>query len=914
MDEPNQSELAVDQFVDLAMRGQAPSVAEFAAAHPELAAADIARLEKLARVLGREKPSQGVSELPFASLGAYTLISKLGAGGMGVVYLAEDARLGRRVALKIMRPELAHSRETAARFEREARSIAKLRHENIVTVFEAGSADGVPFIAMEFVHGASLDEIFARARLEHRHPPVLDLLRWIRDVARALEVAHASGLVHRDVKPSNVRVTPEGRALLLDFGLALDPESASLSRTGQVHGTLFYVSPEQVSGGKVKVDARGDVWSLGVTLYEGLTGRVPFEGDHQEEILYRILTAEPVAPRELAPDLARDVETVVLKALEKDRDRRYASAAAFAADLTAILEHRTIEARPTGTVTKVWKWSRRKPAHATAVVLASLLLIGGPAVFAFVQARHANALAVEKSEAIAQRELAESRARDLEESAKFQGEMLQQVKPQALGAHWLAELREEARAAWSAAGASGSELDAQSAEFDRLIADANVTNVAVTSLQRDVLEPAIAAAQVRFADRPKVCGMMLHGMGSTCWSLGLAELALSTQQAAFDTLRAHTPKDDRDTLAVEANLGFYLLSAGRASEGEPFMREAAEGLTRVVGAEDEGAMAARHNFGLLLRKLERYSESERVIREVLTTRRRVLGDDDPATLATLGNLGALLLLMERREEAEPIVRESYVRRRRVLGPGDESTLSTANNLGVLYKDLGRLADSELVFQEAYDSARRSLGDRHPLTSFLLSGLGELLAQNGCLADASEAFRRGYETSRVVVGPHHSDTMYALAKLASSLRQQNRRAEADALLSEAYAEICATVGETHADVRNVVYQYAILLREEGRFGEASDLFAHLADAARTAVGPLHDRTRRYTIEYLATLRLARRFAEAASALDAAVAAMPADIPMPADIAQAAVLLYTDWNRIEPSDARAQVLEQWRARAH
>ncbi|MCY2959770.1 MAG: serine/threonine-protein kinase [Planctomycetota bacterium] len=910
MSEPTPAEIAVDAYVDLLLRGSAPSLGEYVELHPELGPAERTRLEKLARTLGRGPATAAtVGALPFETLGPYRLIARLGAGGMGIVYEAEDVRLGRRVALKVVRPELAGSADTIARFEREARAVAKLRHPSIVTVYEAGSDHGVPYLAMEFVRGSSLDEIYAEARRAHGRTPTKDLLRWTRDTARALAAAHAAGIVHRDVKPSNVRITPEGQALLLDFGLALDPDSASISRSGQLHGTLYYVSPEQVAGNATRVDARTDVWSLGVMLYEGLTGRVPFEGQHSQEILYRILSSEPVAPRALAPELSRDLETVVLTALEKDRERRYASAAAFADDLDALLEGRPIHARPSGVITKAWKWSRRRPAHATAAVLAFALVVGGPALYALVQQRNAQALGAEKRVAVEQRELAEARARDLEQLSLFQGRVLTRVEPKQIGLHVLDELRREASLAW--ANEPGADAAANARDFERILGGANLANVAVNALQRDVLEPAIDAAQVEFGDRPRVHGTLLHSIADTCWTLGLPELALSTEERALEILRGVARDDDRDVLSARANFGWYLYSTGKAEEAEPHLRAAATDFPRVAGPDDPKSLGARQNWALFLRAAGSDDEAEAMLVDVLERRRRVLGDEHPDTQGSVANLGAMYVARNRRAEAMPLLAEAYSFRRRTLGPGAEATLSTANNLGILYRDSGRLADAEIVLQDASEAASEHLGDRHPLTGFLLGSWAEVLVESGCPDWAEPVFHRSIDASTQAVGAHHANTLYSVAKLGSLLRRAGRYTEAEQVLGDTFRAASAELGETHADVRLLAAQWAALLIDEGRGGEAATLIARLRDAARSAVGPTHERTQRYTGDLARTLASGGAIDEAVEEVEDTLVRLPAGRKPSRALVDAAVTVYEARERASPSSANAEAITRWRA---
>lgn len=353
-------EKAFDEYVESALRGDPPDPAQFAASRGIESRALIDALE---RVFKRSRRSAGDDELPFERIGDYRLIRRLGLGGMGLVFLAEQESLGRTVALKIIRPELQGSAVAAERFQREARAVAQLRHPNIVTVFAAGESHGVRFLAMEWLDGASLSELIERGEL--RSMPHARKVRWIADLAHALGYAHQHGVIHRDVKPSNIRITPDGRALLLDFGLArLADAGATLTDT--FAGSPSHASPEQISQ-TASVDARTDVYSLGVTLYQCLTGAAPFKGESVEQIFHRILTAEPTPPRTLDPSIPRDLQVVALKAMERDPARRYATAEELAGDLEAVLDLRPIQGRPPDRAERVRRAARRHPVAATAL-------------------------------------------------------------------------------------------------------------------------------------------------------------------------------------------------------------------------------------------------------------------------------------------------------------------------------------------------------------------------------------------------------------------------------------------------------------------------------------------------------------------------------------------------------------------
>src|SRR5262245_54073388 len=287
-------------------------------------------------------------------LGKFELLMGVGSGAFGTVYKARDRELDRTVAIKIPRPGSISSEGDRERFLREARSVAQLRHPSIVSVFEVGESDGTPYLVSEFVEGVTLADYLTGAK-----PVARDSAALVARVADALQYAHANGVVHRDVKPSNVMVARDGAPHVMDFGLARrDAGEATMTTDGQVLGTPAYMSPEQARGESHSVDGRADVYSLGVILYQMLTGELPFRGNARM-LLHQVLTDEPRTLRKINDLVPRDLETICLKAMAKEAARRYATAGELADDLRRFLNHVPVKARPAGSVERAWRWVRR---------------------------------------------------------------------------------------------------------------------------------------------------------------------------------------------------------------------------------------------------------------------------------------------------------------------------------------------------------------------------------------------------------------------------------------------------------------------------------------------------------------------------------------------------------------------------
>jgi WD40 repeat protein len=314
------------------------------------------------RTVGPVLASQ-LSEEMHRTIGGYQLLQEVGRGGLGRVYKAYDARLRREVAIKMLSGPYA-DKDALARFRREAEVPARLQHPNIVQVFDVGEQEGVSYIVMEFMRGGNL-----KVKLAGEPIPSPDAAHLVATLARTMQFAHTHGIVHRDLKPANVLLTEEGIPRISDFGLAQLPQSGAenLTQSGAIVGTPAYMAPEQAQPGSQAISVRTDIWALGAMLYEMLSGRPPFRAQTYQEVLRQVVTDEPVPPRRLQPKVSRDLETICLKCLQKEPQRRYATAGELADDLHRFLDGEPIRARPVSSAERLWRWCRRRP------VIASLM-------------------------------------------------------------------------------------------------------------------------------------------------------------------------------------------------------------------------------------------------------------------------------------------------------------------------------------------------------------------------------------------------------------------------------------------------------------------------------------------------------------------------------------------------------------
>ncbi len=757
-------------------------------------------------------------------LGGFRVVREIGRGGMGVVYEAIEIALGRRVALKVLPFAAAIDPRQIARFRVEAQAASHLNHPHVVPVYSVGCHGGVHFYAMRLVEGPTLADLIVGLREQKgavaeiagpstpasattwsfasasgtatRDRPFFgEVARLGRQAAEALEHAHQQGVLHRDVKPSNLMVDARGQLWVADFGLARFQGEATLTAPGDLLGTLRYMSPEQAASDRALVDARSDVYSLGATLYELITLRPVFEGNNRQELLRRIAQEEPRRPRSVRPEVPRDLETIVLKAMAKEPSARYASAQELADDLGRFLDDRPILARPPGLLEKVARWARR---HAAALVIAVPLLaaiaIALGVAFGLVLSKQDQLMGKQRELIAKQREV---------EAAH--GEARRQ--------------RDEARRA----------VDEMYTQFAAMLG----RQPDLQLIQRDFLLKALAYYQTYATETdpdPSVrtrAGVAAFRVGEIQRTLGNPADAEHAYRRAIEVLES-IPRQpvDRNVLEVLArshgSLGQLVADLGRKDEARPALERAVE-LTREyaevpVASESDrsGLAAAYHRLGLWLRLMGRQAEAQEAYRKTIELASSVDGTQGREMRAGVqGNLGDLLALSGRPDEAERAFREAVTTYRSLVN-GDPGVPVYRQELARALERLGTLASAR---PGGLTEAARLLNEA--------LGLFDRLASD---SPGVPMYRRELAT-----------TLVALAEVRAAARRQREALPSaeravkliDELLADAGAKggVGAGTASPPADLRR------LLLRALDRLGEAlsaSDRPGDLESALKRAI--------------------------------------------------------------------------------
>lgn len=742
--------------------------------------------------------SQFTAPVPDA-VANYLVVGVLGTGGMATVYEALQENPKRHVALKVMHQSMT-STDAFLRFRLEVETLARLHHPGIAQIFEAGTAQlgrpsPSPFFAMELVPQALTITDYARTH----NLPLRERVAMFASVCDAVLHGHQYGVIHRDIKPGNVLVAPDGSTKVIDFGIArmVSPSpgvAASITaqtKTSSIIGTLNSMSPEQCTAPDT-IDIRSDVYSLGTVLYELVTGRLPHDlSQCSIPEAVRIIAEQPAPdPGSLCPEARGDLAAVIAKAMEKDRTRRYGSAGALAADVRRWLSFQPVEARPASTPEHVWKFVRRNPPLAAALAVAVLALILGTSV----SARFALVAGQARDAAI-------ERERQLEAVAEFQESLLQGINvlemADSLRASVSADVAEAARSRAGPGQQDAAATDAQR-DFSRLIADVNFTSVLVRAIDTGVLSPYAHEIDTTFVDQPLLRARLLQQLASTKNTLGLYAQAEPLLRRALELRTSALGPDHEDTLQSTHSMGSLFITLGRYDDAVAILTDTRARCTRVLGPENPFTLRVGTSLGGALRQQGDIAAAHQIWGETLLTQRRVRGDDHSDTLRTLNNYGIALAMLGKPAEAEACWRELLERRRRLLGEDHPAYRSTLGNLGVLLQDQGKLDEAKTLLEQSLASDRRAHGDTHGTTLMSMTQLASLLVDTGDLPRAEALQRECHAGRSATLGPEHPETLRALAELARILHARGDSESALALASQAHNSLRQLLGDSHPD--------------------------------------------------------------------------------------------------------------------
>jgi serine/threonine protein kinase len=871
--------------VDLAYRAKISSVSP--ATLDALAGAGLSTLQPLDPALLSAPPSH-------PAISGYEILAEIGRGGMGVVYQARQLRPRRVVALKMIRAGACASAKELARFRAEAEAAARLQHPNIVPIYEVGELAAQPYFSMEYVAGGALDK-----HLAGQPQPFRLAAQLVETLARAVHFAHQKGVVHRDLKPANILIqrNEEGKMTdeknpadadfipdpssflfpkITDFGLAKRLEEVGQTESGDILGTPSYMAPEQASGHSREIGPLADVYSLGAILYEMLAGRPPFRGQSRLDTLEQVRTQEPVSPRHLQPKVPRDLETICMKALAKDPNRRYATAAALADDLHRFLDGRPIEARPVGRAEKLWRWCRRNPALAglwaatTAVLLTAILgLAAGLIIVNREKDQTALALAAE-----AKRRQQARQALDMLSSEIIDSWLFKQT-----------ELLPEHRAFLEKALAYYEEFTADTGRDEQARAGVAAAHLRIGNIRRELGQTAgaetayarsrdlYASLVADFSTEPKYrfsLARSQNNLGVLLADTGRRQEAEKAHRNALAIrlqLATDSPSESeyqKDLASSHLNLGVLLSNAGCLPEAEEAYR-AARALQERLVADFPAVAAYRrelansdNNLGFLLASTGRPQQAERAYRDALALYQPLTAEfaqvaayrKELATTQT--NLGNLLADTGRAQEAKRAYRDALAIKQRLADDFPTVTayrrsLATShNNFGTFLEVTDRAEGAERAYREAAALQQRLVAESPAEPAYRLqlasshNNLAALLARTGRPQEAEQSYRAALNlqeqliTEFPAVPQYRQDLARSHLNLGVLLQDTDRPQEAECCYRDAVAirqQLAAefpSVPDYRAGLANACINLGNLLTDTGRPHEG-ELALHDAQA-------------------------------------------------------------------------------------
>jgi tetratricopeptide (TPR) repeat protein len=754
--------------------------------------------------------------------GKYKLLEELGSGGMGVVYMAEQVEpVRRRVALKIIKLGM-DTRQVVARFETERQALAVMDHPNIARVFDAGATEtGRPYFVMELARGIPITDYCDRHRL-----PTRERLELFMGVCQAVQHAHQKGVIHRDLKPSNILVViQDDRPVpkIIDFGIAKATDHRLAQRTlfteqGQLIGTPEYMSPEQAEMSGLDVDTRTDIYSLGVILYELLVGALPFDAAKLRSAAFgeiqRIIreTEPPKAsthlstlketkaeiaekrgtdPSALVKLLRGDLDWITMKAMAKDRTRRYSSASELAAEIERYLRHEPVMAGPPSAVYRLRKYVRRHKlgVAAAAVVLLAILVGTAGTTIGLLRAVRAEKKAVEEAA-----------------TAK-------QVSDFLVGLFKVSDPSE----------ARGNSITA-----------------------REILDRGAKKVEEELAGQPAIQARLMDTMGQVFQSLGLFDPALPLMKSALQSRRANLGHDHPDTALSMEHTGSLLVAKGDYAAAEPLLQEALESRRRILGNDHADVARSLASLGELNYMKGDFDRAEKFFRDSLAIRRMTLGGDPIDISNSLNDLAMTLKARGSYEEAEPMYRESLAIRQKLLGSDHPAIAQSLNNLGMFLYQMflnkeNDGSEAEQLLRQALEMNRRMLGNGHPEVSTNLNNLALLMRERGEYDQAIVLFREVIDLDRKNLGAEHPYVANAMKNLAAVLGRKGDYRSAEELFHQAIAIQRKTFAENSWEIAATKLLLGSCYAEAKRFREAEPLLLEAFPIIEKAFGLNHPRT-------------------------------------------------------------------------